>query len=128
MGKTKTAFIAGTGDENLTSKQKYEQKRAKKAAEAKADSGQEKTVAKVGLKGGQRIKVVEADVPGSEPEQQAGNLKSKHEYKARAGRSAKYKEAKAKVDSTKIYPLNEAISLVKDTSYANFDGQLCFDC
>jgi len=34
----------------------------------------------------------------------------------------KYRQAAAKVDRNKFYPLEEAVGLVKETSYAKFDG------
>ncbi|OGM30904.1 hypothetical protein A2630_02745 [Candidatus Woesebacteria bacterium RIFCSPHIGHO2_01_FULL_44_10] len=37
-------------------------------------------------------------------------------------RSKKYKEAKAKIDKSKLYSLEEAVKLVKSTSYSKFDG------
>lgn len=33
----------------------------------------------------------------------------------------KHREAKAKVDRTRLYPLDEALSLLKETAHANFD-------
>ncbi len=39
-------------------------------------------------------------------------------------RSKKYQTVKAKVDINKYYPLSEAISLVKETSYAKFGGKI----
>ncbi|MCB9728013.1 MAG: 50S ribosomal protein L1 [Deltaproteobacteria bacterium] len=38
------------------------------------------------------------------------------------GRGKKYSEAAAKVDRTKLYELEEAVALVKETSYASFDA------
>ncbi|MFH1561144.1 MAG: hypothetical protein ABID04_01015 [Patescibacteria group bacterium] len=39
-------------------------------------------------------------------------------------RSKKYQQAKEKVDSTKFYPLSEAVKLVKETSLSKFTGKL----
>ena len=36
----------------------------------------------------------------------------------------KYLEAAKKVDSTKLYSVDEAMKLVKETSYANFDASV----
>ena len=37
-------------------------------------------------------------------------------------RSQRYRSAKAKVDKQKLYPVNEAVKLVKETSYSHFNG------
>lgn len=39
-------------------------------------------------------------------------------------RGKKFKEARAKVDSTTKYPLTEAVKLVKEVSYSKFDGSV----
>jgi len=44
--------------------------------------------------------------------------------KAAKIRGKKYKEAKKKIDVLKLYPLKEAIKLVKDTSISKFDGKI----
>lgn len=48
-------------------------------------------------------------------------VKKKREIKAKV-RSKKYQEAAKLVDKTKLYPLADAVSLVKKTSITNFDG------
>jgi len=37
-------------------------------------------------------------------------------------RSQRYRSAKAKVDRQKLYPVNEAVKLIKETSYSRFNG------
>lgn len=72
-----------------------------------------------GLKGGQRIKAIEAEpLPEEIAEEEAKEKKTK----APKVRGKKYVEAKAKVNPAKTYPLKEAIELVKKTSYSVFDG------
>lgn len=104
MGKTKTAVISGAPEE----------KRKKGSLEkTKKDK-----VTRVGLKGGERIKTVEAgpvDIGEKEESQE------KKEYKPKQ-RSKQYKDALEKVNREKEYSLNEAIKLVKKTSYSKFDG------
>lgn len=39
-------------------------------------------------------------------------------------RGNKYKSAKAKVDVSRLYPANEAIALVRETSYSKFQGSI----
>ena len=37
----------------------------------------------------------------------------------------KQKEARAKVDKTKLYSLDEAAALLKDITYTKFDADMC---
>ncbi len=75
-----------------------------------------------GLKGGQRIKIIEADLPAeAEGPERAKRVEGK---KAPRIRGRKYNEAKTKVDRNKSYPVKEAIKLVKETSYSKFDGSV----
>ncbi len=112
MGKTKTAIVSG---EPETKDPKDKRKKKKK----KQKSLKEKKGVKVpGLKGGERVVAVEAE-PIVEKEE--GKTTKKTEKKAKV-RSKKYIEAQTKVNKTKLYPLTEAIKLVKETSYSSFDG------
>jgi large subunit ribosomal protein L1 len=117
MGKTKTAFVG----EELESKNKQKHEKAHKNDVEKVHVS--------GLKGGQRVKVVEAaeteEAPifeeGSEAvSSETGEKKTKKIVEKI--RSKKYQEAKAKIEPGKSYPLKEAIKLVKETSYSSFDG------
>ena len=101
MGKTKTAFVGEEVPEKKTKKEKPEK------------------VHIAGLKGGQRIKAIEAEAI---PEETAKEEEKAKKAKAPKVRGKKYIEAKAKVNSTKLFPLKEALGLVKETSYSSFDG------
>ncbi len=105
MGKTKTAFVGETLEEPKK-KRKEEPKKVHIS----------------GLKGGQRIKIVEAEpaTPEEKIEEKAEAKKAK-EPKVR---SKKYQEAKTKIKPGELYPLAEAIKLVKETSYSKFDGSV----
>lgn len=78
-----------------------------------------------GLKGGQRIKIIEAM-----PAEALAKAGEPHSAEATRGhreprvRSKKYNEVKIKVDRNKSYSAKEAISLVKETSYSKFDGSV----
>ncbi|OGM87475.1 hypothetical protein A2614_02610 [Candidatus Woesebacteria bacterium RIFOXYD1_FULL_40_21] len=115
MGKTKTAFVGETVDE------------PKKPHVAKAMRGKEKPekMKIAGLKGGQRIKVVEAapteEAPIAEVEKAEGPERVKRVERIR---SKKYQESLAKVDKNKLYPIKDAVKLVKETSYSAFDGSV----
>ena len=110
MGKTKTAFV---GDFPEETKNKGKDQKAKEKAEK---------VHIAGLKGGQRIKAVEAEPIETESPEEAGKEKAKS--KAPRQRGKKYKEAKQKVKPGESFPLNEAIKLVKETSYSKFNGSI----
>jgi len=111
MGKTKTAFVG----------EKLEEPKKKRKEEPKK-------VHISGLKGGQRIKVVEAELPteGKEEKTEGPERPKGVEGKAKGPkiRSKKYKEAKTKIKPGELYPLVEAIKLVKETSYSKFDGSV----
>lgn len=103
MGKTKTAFVGEVVEE----KPKKEKKE------------KEKKVHIAGLKGGQRIKVVEAEAAPTKEEEVKEEEKK---VKAPKVRSKKYQEAKTKITAGQLYPIDEAIKLVKETSYSKFNG------
>ena len=107
MGKMKTAFV---GEDSNKKKEKEQEK-----------------VHLAGLKGGQRVKVVEA-APGEESpiiEEGAQNTEvTKKSKKIEHIRGKKYKESKAKFDHEKLYKVSEAVKLVKETSYSKFDGTM----
>ena len=116
------------GDE----KAEKEQKRRAEARRQTKDSKKVK-VEGVGMKGGQRVAVVEGtdikpefkklieEVEGGEKPTAA--KKAKKEKKARK-RSKRYLAAASLVDKTKTYPLGDAVSLVKKTSLTKFDGSV----
>lgn len=117
MGKTKTAFIG----------EDIEDKNEKK--HEKAAKGKEEKVHLAGLKGGQRVKVVEAAPTEEKPvfEEGAAPTSSKAETKKKFVekiRSKKYQEAKAKIDREKFYKIPDAVKFVKEMSYSKFDGTM----
>ncbi len=103
MGKTKTALVS----------EPMEKKKEDKKAE-KVHIG--------GLKGGQRIKMVEA-TPIVVEEAKVETPSAKKAKRERV-RSKKYQEAKAKIDRNKRYELKDAIDLIKQASYSKFDGTM----
>lgn len=121
MGKTKTAFVSETQTDTQSGADKYAQKQ-KKRAEAQAKAEAEKQPEKVhiaGLKGGQRVKVVEAEAPVIEAPTEAEVKKA---LKKKKTRSDRYKNFKAKIDSNKKYSTNEALKLVRETNLTKFDA------
>jgi len=118
MGKTKTAVISGLADEEKSGKEKYLDKQKKKKEQEDKKKGQ---VAKVGLKGGERIKVVGADLPITSEDADDKSV-SKEKAKPKKTRSKKYKEAREKIDKNKTYSIKDSVKLVKETSYSKFSG------
>lgn len=116
MGKTKTAFVSGTVDEQLTSKQKYEQKQKKKQ---ELEAKDKKAVGKVGLKGGERIKVVGADISEATEKEKEEEKKKVREPRVRG---KKYNSVKKKVDREKLYSIKDAIKLLREVDFAKFDS------
>lgn len=120
MGKTKTAFIGSTADTQASGKEKYEQKRKAREEAEKAAASEKVRIS--GLKGGQRIKVVEAEpIVVEETKVETAISKKKKGPKIR---SKKYAASRAKIDRSKSYPITEAIKLLKETSYAKFDARV----
>ncbi len=117
MGKMKTSFV---GDENKNEKK-----------HKKAHKGEEEKVHIAGLKGGQRVKVIEAEMPVEKPEEAASAEGATASQKKSGGRvivekvrGKKYVSAKANIAPGKLYPVKDAIKLVKDSSYSKFDGTM----
>ena len=96
----------------------------------------EKKVYITGMKGGERVKVVEAEPlleeepKAKETHPPAGEAGKKAETQKKRGlprakaRGKNYLAARAKIDPTKFYTLPEAIRKVKETSLGKFDGSL----
>ena len=128
MGKTKTAFVAGTEDTKVTGAEKYKERQKKKAVlvESLPSKDKKEKVHIAGLKGGQRIKIVEAEIPSEVSEEVKPESENVFPVKEKKGkpkvRGKKYQNAKAKIDRNKLYPVPDAIKLIKETSYSSFDG------
>jgi large subunit ribosomal protein L1 len=128
MGKTKTAFVQDlTQDENkkssldeLKAKRERQEKERQAAQTKKEPEKKEEKVHIAGLKGGQRVKVVEAEAVVEEVSSE--EKKDKKFKKEPRVRGKKYLEMKAKVDRNKTYSIKDAIALVKATSYSAFEG------
>lgn len=92
----------------------------------KAHKGEEEKVHLAGLKGGQRVKMVEADLEDKAPameEGKAGETTNKAKKVERI-RGKKYAAAKAKLDHEKFHKIAEAVKMVKESSYSKFDGTM----
>lgn len=110
MGKTKTAVLTGTEEVKKTSKELYEEKKAKKALEQQANTVKEEPKAEVVSE--------EAKEEVKETTQKAKAVSTEKV------RSKKYLEAKSKYSHSNDYKLEEAIKLVKELSYTKFDGTM----
>lgn len=129
MGKIR---VAALGDEQSEQEQKRRADARRQTKQSKKPFGKTQGKAKVegvGLKGGERVAVVEGtDIKPEfqKPEEENGegtteNKKSKKAKKTHV-RSKRYTEVAALVDKTKLYPLTNAVALVKKTSTTTFDG------
>lgn len=124
MGKTKTSFVE-EGAEVKSSEQAYKEKKERQAKEA-AEKAAGAPVKVPGLKGGQKIKVVEeapVETENSTETPVETNEGSKKAVEPKV-RSKKYQEAKAKVGLGKSFKLSEALKLAQETSYSKFDGTI----
>lgn len=112
MGKMKTQFVGETNDKN-----------DKKRTQAHKSEAEKVHVA--GLKGGQRVKAVEASPTEEAPIIVEGEVKRTPEKKiVEKIRGKKYVEAKSKFDREKQYKISDAVKLVKGSSYSKFDGTM----
>jgi len=109
MGKMKTKFV---GEDETKNKKKQEK------------------VHISGLKGGERVKVVEASPTEESPIFEEGKegtesvKRSERIKQVEKVRGKKYIEAKAKFDHEKLYKNSEAIKFAKESSYSKFPGTL----
>jgi large subunit ribosomal protein L1 len=111
MGKMKTSIVGGD-----------ESKNEKKHGEAR--KGEVEKIHLAGLKGGQRVKIVEAAPTEEAPVIEEGVKKTEEKKIIEKIRGKKYLEAKAKFDREKYYETKEAVKLVKSSSYSKFDGTM----
>ena len=121
----KTSFVSETDDKQSLASQGPGKNKQK---QEKAHKREAEKVHISGLKGGQRIKMVEAEVPtegtATTEEKAKGPELNGERSRTRVERvrSKKYVDAKKKFDNSKVYSVAEAIKLVKETSYSKFDG------
>lgn len=128
MGKIRTRII---GDESVEEKQKAEQKQ--RSQEKKLEK---KKVHLSGMKGGAKMKSVEADAASLEKMEKAkelinkessdseGKEKTKKKVTIVKSRGKKYKEAKELIDKTKFYLLEDAIEILKKMKLSKFDESI----
>lgn len=125
MGKVRKVILGDIDSEKEQRRRADARRETKKSKKMKVDG--------VGLKGGERTAVVEGTELKSEIREliekveKGGEIPEKTAKKKKkpAGvkpRSKKYRDARTQVDRKKLYPLEEAIELVKKTSFSKFDG------
>lgn len=124
MGKIRVATL-GSGEETEQRRRASARRQTKKAKKAKVEG--------VGLKGGERVAVVEGteirpefqrlvkEVEEGKTAQTEEKAPKKRKTKIRA-RSKRYQSVFKLVNRARLYPLAEAIELVKKTSLTKFDG------
>lgn len=126
MGKIRAVTLGDEAAEH-EAKRKAEARRQTKASKKTKVEG-------VGLKGGERTVAMEGTdikpeykklIEEVESGETVAESKKKAEKKKKTRvkiRSKRYQEVMRMVDKTKLYPLKDAISLVKQTSLTKFDG------
>jgi len=126
MGKVRKVQL---GDESF-------EKEQRKKAEVRREAKKLKKIEGVGLKGGERTAVVEGtELKGDikdliEKVEKGASVKDTEEKakkKKNIGpkiRGKKYQEMAKLFDKMKLYPMKDAVSLVKQTSYTKFDGTI----
>lgn len=120
MGKIRAVTLGDEAAEN-EAKRKAEARRQTKASK-KAAKGEA-----VAMEGTELKPEYQKLVDQVESGETVAETKKKAEKKKKAKlkvRSKKYQEVMGMVDKTKLYPLTDAISLVKKTSITKFDGTI----
>ncbi len=124
MGKIRVAALGDVSEEKEQKRRAEARRQTKESKKAKVEG--------VGMKGGERVNVVEGTDIRPEfkkliEEVEATEGASKEAKKAKKEKkvhvhSKKYAEKAALVDKTKLYSLSQAVSLIKQTSLTKFDG------
>ncbi len=112
MGKVRKVAL---GDEKL-------EKAQKKKAEARREGKKAKKASAAIVEGTELKAEVKELLEKVESGAQAGTSTKKSKSKGPKVRGKKYQEAVKLVDKTKLYPMTEAVSLVKQTSITKFDA------
>lgn len=126
MGKIRQVTL-GDEDAEQEAKRRAEARRQTKASKKSKVEG-------VGMKGGERTvlvegtdikpefkKLIEEVESGESPDESKKKAAKKKKAVAKI-RSKRYQEVSGMVDKTKLYPLKDAVSLIKQTSLTKFDG------
>lgn len=126
MGKIRVSTLGSEEEQKLREKRKVEREEKKKREAAKVHIA--------GMKGGERIKSVGADddvekmaklAEEVEKDQEGGVKNQTKEEKAKKvkvhQRGKAYKAAAMKVDPKKVYPISEAVKLLREVSLTKFD-------
>lgn len=122
MGKIRVATLGDEGEKEQRRRAEA-RRQTKKSKKAKVEG--------VGLKGGERVAVVEGTelkgeykklVEEVEEGKAPDEVKQKPKKVKVRERGKRYQEALKLVNKTKLYPLSDAVKLVKQTSITKFDG------
>lgn len=115
MGKTKTAFIGETPAQKQSGQDKYEKK-----AQQKRSAKDERGIRVPGLKGGERVVALSAEIPETPEEEKQEKQRATSPHK----RGKRYLAAAVKIDPTRRYAIPDAIELARETSISRFPGTL----
>ncbi len=121
MGKKAVAIIGSANEEELKKKQSEKLRQKKLRASGK-------TAKAPGLAGGQRVvdttveSLAELEVIEKKQQEAAGIPAPSAARRRKAGRSKPYQAAKSKVTIDHLYPISDAIKLLREISLAKFDS------
>lgn len=131
MGKVRVAKLGDEDQEKKLAKRAEARRLTKKSKKPLEKTRGKERVEGVGLKGGERVAVVEGTeikdeykklVEEVEEGKAPGEKKEPKKPKKARVRSKRYQEIAKLVDKSKQYPLSDALKLVKQTSLTKFDG------
>lgn len=114
MGKTKTSFVGGTDDQPVKPSYNKAEKEAKRKAREAVAAGQKPEKIE---KPKEEKETAMEEVVTTPSKESASPQKAKPHSK-------KYAEVIGKINKNNEYSLSEALALVKETSYASFDGTM----
>lgn len=118
MGKIRTRLIGDTEVEEKQKQKAKERAARKKAEEVKAEE-------EVVQEAQDEVAVAEVkEAKEVKKEKKVMKKKSAKPEKTVKKRGAKYIKAQQKVEKDKVYPLNEAILLLKELAYTSFDASV----
>lgn len=118
MGKTKTAILTGAPTVAKSSVEEYAEKKAKKAAMMVKNSPAVEVKSSSAIK--EEVKAVE-ETPVETVEEAPHRVTKEIVEKVRG---KKYLESKGKVSKSTSYGIEDAIKIIKESSYSKFDGTM----
>jgi len=118
MGKKRIKIV---GEEKALKEKKSAATEGRKLVKTGKEHGRITDMGAEALAEAERIKEKEKELTEKATEEKKGKKKAPQEARKRGKR---YLDARQKIDRNKLYPLPEAIKLLKDTSISKFNGSV----